>query len=123
MRSWQLPVETARAFRIAFRVEGMRKRESLHAAVRLARGLSARAPARGTAERRVLRRAISIVETLLFGGSNCVRRSLMELALDQGAASEPFVAGFRRSGGPRSGHAWLASDGDNGSYDAVVTIS
>lgn len=115
-------IEVIRAIRVARRVERLRKLESLHSAVRGARALSAGTRRRTLSERRALRTAISLVDRAFVSGANCVRRSLMELALDSGAATESFRAGFRRLGGPRSGHAWLESHGPDGSYDAVVTI-
>jgi hypothetical protein len=84
--------------------------------------MAAGAPRRSFDERRALRTAISIVDRAFITGANCVRRSLLEMALDSGAATEAFRAGFRRVGGPRSGHAWLESHGPDGSYDVVVTI-
>lgn len=123
LRIWRVLIEVVRTIRIAGRVERLRKLESLHSAVGAARAMAAGTPRRTFDERRALRAAISLVDRAFITGGNCVRRSLMELALDSGAATEVFHAGFRRAGGPRSGHAWLESHGPDGSYDAVVTIA
>jgi hypothetical protein len=58
-------------------------------------------------------------------GGNCVRRALLEMALDGGAARDTFHAGLQSQGGPGSGHAWLAwqpTRDKNDRYDAVISI-
>jgi hypothetical protein len=70
-----------------------------------------------------LKRAIAAVDARYPGGPNCVRRSLLEMALDRGAAGESLFAGFKAGGGKQTGHAWLASDPTPVErYDAVLTI-
>jgi hypothetical protein len=87
--------------------------------------------ARLDGERGRLRRIISLVDRCLPDGGNCVRRALLEMALDGGAARDTFLAGLQSQGGPRSGHAWLASQQTqdpqasqcaNDRYDAVISI-
>src|SRR4051812_7712772 len=82
-------------------------------------GCSARA--RAPIERQALRRVIATVDARLPGGANCYRRALVETLLDAGAANEKMYFGLKAQGGPRSGHAWLASwpdAGNAGAYDA-----
>jgi hypothetical protein len=76
-----------------------------------------------TEEERVqLKRVIAWIDAHLPGGGNCYRRSLLEVALDRGAASETFHMGLRADGGARSGHAWLGADVDGRRYDAVISL-
>jgi len=70
-----------------------------------------------------LRRFIRAVDVRLPDGGNCYRRALVEIALDPDSAAEPLHLGLIRRGGPRSGHAWLASDPPAARvYDAELTI-
>lgn len=83
------------------------------------RARGAQAAARDAGERRRLRRLIGIVDALVPGGGNCYRRTLLEMALDPGAAAEPLRFGLREHGGPGSGHAWLGDRPvDHTRYDA-----
>jgi hypothetical protein len=86
-----------------------------------ARGLR-RAP-RSADVRQGLRRLIHAIDRRLPDGGNCLRRALVEIALDPVAAAEPVHFGLVRHGGPKSGHAWLDSDrAGAGTYDAVFTM-
>lgn len=119
--------ELARVCRRLPAVERNRRRAGLHGAVALSRRLGAGQRARLEGERGRLRRIISIVDRCLPGGGNCVRRALLEMALDGGAARDTFLAGLQSQGGSGSGHAWLAwqpaQDNDkNDRYDAVISI-
>jgi hypothetical protein len=78
---------------------------------------------RSRVERQRLRRAIRLVDRCFPSGGNCYRRTLIEIAMDAGAASEPLHMGVQAGGGPNSGHAWLESwpDGD-GCYDAEFIV-
>ncbi len=49
---------------------------------------------RGRVGRSRLRRAIGWVDAAFPGGPNCFRRTLMEIALDAGAAGETLVFGL-----------------------------
>jgi hypothetical protein len=120
--SWAGLVEVLRVCRQLPVVEGNRRRIGLHGAVARSRRLGALNPVRPERDRRRLQRAISLVDRCLPGGGNCVRRALLEMALDGGAAGETFHAGLRSEGGPRSGHAWLASHETRERYDAVISI-
>ena len=45
------------------------------------------------------------------------------MALDRGAAEQPFFMGLISSGGPKSGHAWLGLEtGPVRSYDAIISL-
>ena len=77
---------------------------------------------RSLAGRIRLRRLIGAIDRRSPGGQNCVRRALLEMALDGGAAREQFFAGLRKGGGSGSGHAWLASETPIERYDAVIAI-
>jgi hypothetical protein len=106
-------------------IERTRRRVGLHEAVASSRRIGSGQPARHGADRQRLRRVISIVDRCLPDGGNCVRRVLLEMALDAGAARETFLAGLRSEGGPKSGHAWLASQRPqppDDRYDAVISI-
>jgi hypothetical protein len=115
-------VEVARVVLAVPRVEAQRRRSSLHHAVSAVRKQSSRRPARSLDARARLRRAIAVVDARLPGGPNCVRRSLLEMALDGGAAREKFLAGFVSGGGRKSGHAWLEFEPVHDQYDAVLSI-
>jgi hypothetical protein len=114
--------DLARVLGVLVRVEADRRALSVHYAVQRARRRAVHLPARSPARRRQLRQAISAADGLVPGGRNCVRRSLLELSLDGGAAKERFLAGFVSGGGSRSGHAWLESQPEGRTFDAVVTI-
>ena len=102
-------------------VEWRRRRLSLHHAVARARAQSVRR-GRSAVERARLQRVIGAVDARMPGGANCVRRALLEMSLDAGAAGERLFAGLKSGGGPRSGHAWLESHSVSESYDAVITV-
>ena len=103
-------------------IEADRRRLSLHNAVARARQRATRRTACTPEGRATLRRAISIVDRLTPWGPNCVRRSLLEISLDAGAAREHLFAGFKAGGGPKSGHAWLESHPSSDRFDVVVSI-
>lgn len=103
-------------------VDQWRRNLSLHRAVAVARDGGARRPSRTPAARMRLKRVISAIDRRLPGGKNCVRRALLEIALDGAAARERFFAGLQTGGGPGSGHAWLESEPTSNHYDAVITI-
>jgi hypothetical protein len=94
--------------------------------VLLARDLGKNAKTRSVGDRRALVGMIAIIDRLWYGGPNCYRRVLLEIAMDAGAAREVVKMGFRSSGGQGSGHAWLgeavAIEGRRQHYDAIVSI-
>jgi hypothetical protein len=104
------------------RVERQRRQSSLHQAVGAARRRASGRRLRSLEGRARLRRAIAIVDARLPDGPNCVRRSLLEMSLDRGAANVKLLAGFVSGGGPKSGHAWLESERVLQHYDAVIAV-
>jgi hypothetical protein len=108
--------------RLVLSVDRWRQDLALHGAVARARYGGTQRPARSPAARIRLKRVIGAVDRRLPGGRNCVRRALLEMALDGGAARERFFAGLQTGGGPGSGHAWLESDPAPDRYDAVIAI-
>ena len=120
--SWVGLAEFARICRRLPIVERNRRAIGLHGAVAGSRRLGAEERARPERDRDRLRRLISVVDRCLPDGGNCVRRALLEMALDGGAAREAFLAGLQSDGGPGSGHAWLASQQTRDRYDAVISI-
>ncbi len=103
-------------------VEWRRRRFALHRAVARSRADGSKRPERTGGQRASLRRIIGAIDARIPGGANCVRRALLEMSLDPAAARETLYAGLRSGGGPRSGHAWLASHPTVESYDAVIAV-
>ena len=87
--------ELARVLSVVWGVEKRRLREPPATVVRSMRARGARREARGPIGRARLRRAIGWVDAFMPGGANCYRRTLLELALDRGAARETLVFGLR----------------------------
>ena len=74
-------------------------------------------------QRHELKKVIARVDALMPGGGNCYRRSLLEIALDSGAAQDRLFMGLSANGGAKSGHAWLGSASDAPShYDAIFSL-
>ena len=66
---------------------------------------------------------IGIIDRAFPSGPNCYRRVLVEIAMDAGAAEEDLHIGLRAHGGPKSGHAWLGSEGTAAErYDAEFVV-
>ena len=107
---------------MAFDVEIDRRAVSPQRAAASARRRSAGTMPRSPIARRQLQRAIALIDARFPGGPNCLRRSLIEMSLDSGAAQERLLAGFVSNGGKGSGHAWLESQPTVKSYDAVIPI-
>lgn len=117
--------EAARAFVALPSVEWRRRHEGPEPLLARYRDLGRIRRRRPDSERALLRSAIGFLDRLFPGGGNCYRRVLLEIALDAGAAEEPFVMGFRLTDAGNDGHAWLESqppeDGE-ASYDIVVRL-
>ena len=107
---------------VAPAVELMRRRTGFALAISRARARGAGQIVRPPARRAALKRLIAAVDRRLPDGGNCLRRSLIEMTLDGGAARERLLAGFKSGGGLGSGHAWLQSDPATGHYDAVIAL-
>jgi hypothetical protein len=118
----EVALDLWRVLRLVPVVDRWRRDLSLHRAVAVARDGGAQRPSRTPSARMRLRRVIGAVDRRLPGGENCVRRALLEMALDGGAARERFLAGLQTGGGPGSGHAWLESEPASKRYDAVIAI-
>ena len=114
-------LELARVLWTLPRVERMRLRAGPRPALRRIRRPGRRARRRDVRARARLRRAIAWVDRLVPGGPNCYRRSLLEMALDAGAAAEPLVIGLNVTRGAPSGHAWVGP-GAAGSYDVMLEL-
>lgn len=118
-----LLLEVARVARVLPRVERDRRTLGPLPAVDAARARSRGAPARSSAERALLRRAVAAADARLPGGANCLRRALLEISLDAGAASEPLHLYLTADGTPGSGHARLASWPEDGrTFEAHFVI-
>jgi hypothetical protein len=87
-------------------------------AVARAREEGAAHPARGTVGRARLRRAIGWVDAVHPRGPSCLRRTLIELALDGGAASETLVFGLDVG---RTGHVAF-KDTEERTFDVAFEI-
>jgi hypothetical protein len=87
-------LELARASRLVSLAERARTADPPERALARMRELGARAVRRGPVGRARLRRAIGWVDALFRSGPNCYRRTLLELALDRGAAEEIVVFGL-----------------------------
>lgn len=103
-------------------VETGRRFEGPASLVRRLRSRSVNERARSDGERARLKRIIRWVDARLPGGGNCYRRSLLEMALDRGAAQEPLHLGLSSTGMPGSGHAWLGAESDGRRYDVVISL-
>lgn len=115
-------VDAVRVVRALPRVELGRMFEGPAPLVGRLRVRSVRRRRRTDRERIQLKRVIAWIDARMPGGGNCLRRALLEIALDPGAASETLFLGLRADGGAKSGHAWLGADGDGRSYDAVISL-
>ncbi len=105
------------------RVEVGRRLWGPKALVRKLRRNGERARGRGPAARARLRGVIAWVDARLPGGPNCYRRTLLEIALDRGAAAEPVTLGLKAREGAASGHAWLGAERESSErYDVEVIL-
>jgi hypothetical protein len=88
-------------------VEEARLREGPEALLKRLRPLGAKRAPRTLSQRQRLSRNVTRIDRLLHGESNCYRRSLVQVALDRDAASQPFVLGLDVPASGVKGHAWL----------------
>ncbi len=110
--------EVADVLRVFPRVEALRRRTGPSSAAVALREEARSAPRRDALGRVRLGRAIGLCDRLVPWGGGCYRRTLLEIALDAGAASEPLFLGFRG----KDGHAWLERVSPGERYDTVVTV-
>lgn len=122
LRAARIVAEIARVIVALPEVEANRRLTSPHRAAQAARRRARRAPVRSADARQRLCRAIALVDRWMPGGGNCLRRSLLEMTLDAGAARERLLAGLKAGGESGSGHAWLESHAVSETYDAVISI-
>jgi len=116
-------VELTRVLLMLPRVELARGAGGPAPLVKRFRVLGRRCRARDIAERKRLRMVIARVDACLPDRGNCYRRALLEIALDAGAAQEPFHMGLSASCAPMSGHAWVGIEGTGESnYDAIIAL-
>lgn len=117
--------EATRALVALPSMEWRRRHEGPEPLLARYRELGRSGPRRPESGRALLRSAIGFLDRRFPDGGNCYRRVLLEIALDAGAAEEPFVMGFRLTDAANDGHAWLESqppeDGE-ASYDIVVRL-
>ncbi|MBX3215462.1 MAG: hypothetical protein KF850_25720 [Labilithrix sp.] len=110
--------ELARALGVAREAERLRRGKSPEEAVRATRERGRDAQARGPVGRARLRRAIGWVDAASLGGPNCFRRTLMEMALDAGAARETLVFGLDLG---RTGHVAF-KDSEERAFDVAFEV-
>lgn len=110
--------ELAHALAVAREAERLRRSRSPEQAVRAMRERGRREAARGPIGRARLRRAIGWVDAAALGGPNCFRRTLMESALDAGAARETLVFGLDLG---RTGHVAF-KDSEDRAFDVAFEI-
>lgn len=96
--------EIAQALRVLPAVERARRRAAPAEAIAWARTRGARAPRRGPLGRARLEHAIAWVDAAVPTGPSCYRRTLLETALDRGAAEEKIALGLDVGA---TGHAWI----------------
>jgi Transglutaminase-like superfamily len=83
-----------------------------------ARGIARRE--RSSLSRARLARAIAWVDRLGPGGPNCLRRTLLRVALDPLAAREPVVFGLDMP--EAKGHAWVSGTEETDRYDVEFRV-
>ena len=113
------PLLSADLFRRLMEVERARTTSSPRVAVESARRRGRSALRRGPEGRAALKLLIARIDALFPGGPNCYRRSLLESALDRGAAEEKMY--FALDVG-KTGHAWLESDPERQKFDVVFAV-
>lgn len=124
--SWQLLSDAVLVLRRGLLVDRTRLTMGPRNAILLARSLGRQVGPRSPRERAALGRLIRLADRFWWGGPNCYRRVLMELATDPKAANEVVTLGFTKDGAPRSGHAWMGAgapvDQPGRRYDAIISI-
>lgn len=110
--------EVVRVARIVREVERRRLSDGPEAIIRDLRARGAREKKRGAIGRARLRRAIGWIDAFFSGGPNCFRRTLLELALDAGAARERLVFGLDVG---RTGHVTFKGREDR-TFDVVYEL-
>jgi SAM-dependent methyltransferase len=116
--SSSLVTELARVIAALPRIERARRSLGPGPLVALVRRHAVGAERRDPASRARLRQVIAICDRLVPFGGGCYRRSLLEIALDAGAAEEPLLLGLRGE----EGHAWLQSSAPAERFDVTFDV-
>lgn len=111
-------VEVARVVRALPEAERARLEETPERALARMRRLGLAREERDAIGRARLRRAIGWVDALSPRGASCYRRTLLELALDRGAAREPVVFGLDVG---RTGHVAF-KDREDRAFDVAFEV-
>lgn len=112
-------VELARVVRVVGPVEFARRKHPPARVVEDARARGSQVPPRSIVGRARLRRAIGWVDAWMPTGANCFRRTLLELALDGGAAKRTLVFGLDVG---KTGHVAFADDEER-VFDVVFEMA
>ncbi len=101
-------------------IDRARKREGPGPLLSKVRTWGLRHAPRSPTSRARLARAIGWVDRLGPGGPNCYRRTLLRIALDPSAASEPVTFGLDVP--ERKGHAWVSGNEAPDRFDVEFRI-
>jgi hypothetical protein len=121
-------VDVGRALQVLPAVERCRSAGMPEHALSALRARGARAAARTPRGETSLGRAIRYVDRFSPGGGNCLRRTLLRVALDPEAAKQPVVLGLNVSEARRgtrsdaSGHAWVGEGEASGRYEVEFRV-
>jgi hypothetical protein len=107
-------LDAMRAVILTVRMNSARRRQGPAKLLRRVRARGFRSRLRTADDRVRLQGIIRLVDRLFPAGPNCYRRALVEMAMDQSAASEPLHLGINARDGIVAGHAWLESSPDKG---------
>jgi hypothetical protein len=108
------------AFALVPRVQRWMRDFGPERAIEAARARGRHAKRHAAGERRALRWAVAWVDAFSPGRGGCYRRTLLEIALDSGAAEETVFLGLDVG---KTGHAWLASAADEQRpFDVVFEV-
>jgi hypothetical protein len=107
-------------------IERGRRRSSPAALLGAMRIRGSKRPVRSAGSQARLARAIRWVDRLGPGGPNCLRRTLLRVALDPAAAREPVVFGLNvtaaREPSAAPGHAWVGEAEPSGRFDVEFRV-
>jgi hypothetical protein len=115
-------VDALRVMWMVPRLARLRREVGTGAVIASARAFGRGGLRRAPQSRRNLQRVIRAIDRILPGEPNCLRRVLLELSLDEGAASEPVVLGVNVGLGKSTGHVWLGTaPPPNNRYDVKLS--
>ncbi len=113
-------LDLGRVLALLPRLERARKREGPGPLLSKIRAQGRNRRARSEVSRARLARAIAWIDRLGPGGANCYRRTLLRVALDPAAASEPVILGLDVPLG--KGHAWVNGQEASDRFDVEFRI-